>query len=156
MQWRAFLERHSTAAAAVCIAVILAAAGAAYWFSGGDDPVGERTTFYYDLNENRLFVGPSTLAQAVDAPSGALRAATGPLEAGGPAGVHVLVFACGEGGCGNEASRVPGALTHGSLLRDPAGGEWVAGDGPEGRAIMQQVFARCGEAGAPCEPPAAM
>lgn len=47
------------------------------------------TAYYYDLNTNALFVGPTYAVPPIDAPSGA-------APDGSPAGVRAHLFACGS------------------------------------------------------------
>ena len=133
--------------------------------------------YWYDLNEEKLFVARGDQVPPIPAPSGDRIGA----PAGTPAGVRAFVFAHGDGSDPNDrfigwlktftpatqswmigyfgydqpTDHEPIDEPDGKLLRSPDGGPWVPTNSEQGRAILKQFRERCaGRRVTPCVPEA--
>jgi len=159
MSLREQLNQHSSLSTAILLVVFAFAVGFIVWWNRPQEaPEPQTMAYFYDLNTNELFVLPADTAGPAETESGPYN--------GMPAGVRAHVYCCGplvkdaETFVGYlevpteavpEDQRPPGLeLSEESedddlLIRRPDGDAWHLISSPEGRKIMNDVRARCGE-----------
>ena len=123
-----------------------------------DTPHEPEQAWFYDLNTKKLFTAKSSKLPPIKAPSGS-------LPDGGPAGVRAYVFSCNDPNKtepltvigflemfsqeGKESQKSYDPKRHsaklwvqGRFFRHPEGEEWIPADSSEGKAIYSEFFIR--------------